>query len=163
MSLPEPFGWRTSWIAARTTDTQSVAPELQLVNLKSCEWEEGLEEANDKGIFICPAVSGWTLIVGLRLPDASSENTLPLIVRLSEVHQEAQYFGNHRVVDYYAWAKAERGRLVRAYAFVGDQGATPWDGRTRAGAKLRRSCGSPFCLSPRDGARDHEADQGQSP
>jgi hypothetical protein len=127
MSLPEPFGWRTAWIAVRTAETELLAPELQLVNLRSCEWEEGLRETSDKGIFICPPVSGWTLIVGLSLPDASNENTLPLIVRLSDAHHSAQYFGNHRVVEYYAWAKAERGRLVRAYAFLGDQGATPWD------------------------------------
>jgi hypothetical protein len=127
MTLPEPFGWRTSWLAVRTTGNELLAPELQLVNLRSCDWEEGLREANEKGIFICPPVAGWTLIVGGTLPDTSAEETLPLIVRLSENYGSAQYFGNHRVVDYYAWAKAERGRLIRAYAFLGEKGVTPWD------------------------------------
>lgn len=127
MSLPEPFGWRMSWVAVKTKDTELLPKELELVNPRSCDWEEGLQKANDQGIFICPPVCGWTLIVGVTLPDASSEATLPLIVWLSETHDSAQYFGNHRVVDYYAWAKAEHGRLVRAYAFIGDQGITPWD------------------------------------
>ena len=127
MSLPEPFGWRNSWIAVRSIDTELLVPELELVRVRSCDWEEGLRQAGDKGIFICPPVSGWTLVVGLGLPDASSDDTLSLIVRLSETHQSAQYFGNHRVVDYYAWARAEGGRLVRAYAFIGDQARLPWD------------------------------------
>ena len=127
MSHPDQFGWRTSWIAVRMTNPQFLAPEMGFANLRPCGWEEGLREASERGIFICPPVSGWTLIVGVTLQDASNDDTLPLIVRLSEAHAEAQYFGNHRIVDYYAWAKAEGGRLVRAYAFLGEKGATLWD------------------------------------
>ena len=100
---------------------------MSLADIRSCNWEEGLREAGEQGIFIAPPVSGWTLAIGATLPDASDENTLPLIVRLSETHGSVQYFGNHRVLDYYAWAKAERGRLHRAYAYLGEQGSVLWD------------------------------------
>ena len=35
---------------------------------------------------------------------------------------ELQYFGTHRVSDYYAWAKVAGGNLVRAYTYFGDTG-----------------------------------------
>lgn len=127
MSAPQPFGWRTSWIAVRSASMQMLIPELQLVRVRDCGWEEGLRVAYENGIFITPPVSGWILAVGVTLPDGSAEETLPLLVRLSEKDGSAQYFGNHRVVDYYAWAKAERGRLIRAFAFLGEKGVTLWD------------------------------------
>lgn len=127
MSLPEPFGWKTSWISVRSNEAETLVSQLQLVNVRRCDWEQGLRKADEGAIFVCPPASGWTLIVGLTLPDASNEETLPLIVRLSETYQLAQYFANHRIVDYYAWARAEGGRLIRAYAFCGSQLSVPWD------------------------------------
>jgi hypothetical protein len=127
MPSPSPFGWRTSWIAVKGAKASALVSELQLLSVRSSAWDQGIQEAGKTGIFITPMVSGWVLIVGLTLPDASDEDTLPLIVRLSEVHGSVQYFGNHRIPDYYAWAKAEGGRLVRAYAYLGEQGATLWD------------------------------------
>jgi len=131
MSQPSPFGYKTAWIAVETTATvqQSLAAELRLRDLRSCDWEEGVKESYDtadRAVFITPTISGWTLAVGILLLDASDE-VLNLIVRLSERHGSAQYFGNYRVVDYYAWAKAECGRLVRAYAFLGERDETPWN------------------------------------
>ena len=127
MTLPRPFGWRTSWIAVETTKAERVIPELPLVGIRACSWQDGLSEASGKGVFVTPSVSGWTLIVGVVLPDATSEETLPLIVRMSETFGSTQYYGNHRVADYYAWAKAEHGRLIRAYAYLGERNTTLWD------------------------------------
>jgi hypothetical protein len=109
------------------TTQESLAAELRLQDVRSCDWDEGLKESFDNAVFISPPVSGWTLCVGGNLPDASDDDTLDLIVRLSETQGAAQYFGNHRVVEYYAWAKAEWGRLIRAYAYLGERGGTLWD------------------------------------
>jgi hypothetical protein len=35
-----------------------------------------------------------------------------------------QYFATHRVIDYQAWAWAEKGHLRRAYGYLGEQGVT---------------------------------------
>jgi len=122
------FGARTSWLALGNAEVlESLVHELQLVGLRPCEWGEGLNEASSEGIFITPRISGWRLIVGLTLPDASSDHMLSLMVRLSEKYGSAQYFGNHRVTDYYAWARADAGRLVRAYAYIGAQNGVVWD------------------------------------
>lgn len=127
MTLRSPFGWRISWIAVKGAQASAIASELQLVRIQPSAWEEGIQEAGKTGFFITPMISDWALIVGLTLPDASDEDTLPLVVRLSEVYGSAQYFGNHRVTDYYAWARAENGRLIRAYAYLGEQGTVLWD------------------------------------
>ena len=127
MTLSSAFGWRISWIAVKDAQPGVLVSELQLVSVRSSAWDEGIQDAGKAGIFITPRISDWVLIVGLTLPDASNEDTLPLIVRLSEVHGSVQYFGNHRIPDYYAWAKAEGGRLVRAYAYLGEQDTTLWD------------------------------------
>ena len=127
MTLPEPFGWRTSWIAVKMAEARLMCADLRLTRTRSCDWEVGLREASQDGIFLTPSIEGWTLVVGLSLPDAAADETLPLIVSLSERYGSTQYFGNHRVVDYYAWARAERGRLKRAFAYLGEQGVVLWD------------------------------------
>jgi hypothetical protein len=38
-----------------------------------------------------------------------------------------QYFCNHREVGLYVWARARRGRLARAYGWLGAQGRTVWE------------------------------------
>lgn len=127
MSPLQPFGWRTSWVAVKGGVARELAREFELVNISECGWNHGVREASGKGVFVTPPVSGWTLIVGRILPDAASETSLSSVVRLSERYGSAQYFGNHRIPDYYAWAKAEKGRLVRAYAYLGERDSVLWD------------------------------------
>jgi hypothetical protein len=114
--VPETFGYKIEWLAIGTTDHQAVADALEPVDVRPCGWSEGVERAyRDRGaLFISPAVGGWTLAVGWMMQGRLSE-LLPLLEQLSARFGEAQYFGNHRVSDYYAWAKAEDGRIVRAF------------------------------------------------
>ena len=126
MSFPQPFGWRTNWIAVKTVHAESLPAELQLETLRKCDWKKGLRRAMEEDeVFICPPVSGWTIITGISLPDPSRKDTLPLLAGLSAKYDAAQFFGNHRVTNYRAWAKAERGQLIRAFAYM--DGGAAWD------------------------------------
>ena len=67
-------------------------------------------------MFVTPAVDGWTFVVSNALPDAYDHEWLPFLAELSKEFGEVQYFGTHRGVNYQAWARAEGGSIIRAYA-----------------------------------------------
>jgi hypothetical protein len=41
---------------------------------------------------------------------------------LSKQFAEAFYFGTHRIVGYHAWASAEKGKIRRAFGYLGERG-----------------------------------------
>lgn len=128
--MPVPFGYKSQWFAVRTTDTQAVADVLRLKRLERANWRTGMSGADAGYYFVTPPVHGWTLVVNPHMPDLSgSEEPGPLLVleRLSAAFGEAGYFASHRVVGYHAWVKAERGEIVRGYAYVGERGETILD------------------------------------
>ena len=125
---PIPFGWGMGWFAVRSGDPQQIARELRLQKIHVSNWEEGLKAAmGPESVFLSPEVSGWSFIVGNALPSGPQEECLTLLADLSRAFEEAQYFGTEDVTEFHAWAKASNGRLRRAYAFSGEQGAVLWD------------------------------------
>jgi hypothetical protein len=74
-----------------------------------------------EGIFISPPVDRWTVAVG-RHPSADDTAFLPYLENLSKHFTEAFYFGTHRVTEYQAWARAEKGKIRRAFAYLGERG-----------------------------------------
>ena len=105
---------------------------LNLKNRQPANWASGIRQAYGlKKVFVTPPVQGWTLVVGLALPDAGDsrhpDRCTPLLRNLSRQLGEVQYFGTHRVGEYHAWAKAENGAITRAYAYVGEEGVTLWN------------------------------------
>jgi hypothetical protein len=116
-SIPEPIGYKTSWLAIDTEDTKRVVKALKLRHVKQVSWANGLY----KGMFVAPPIVGWTLVVSIR-PEAGQPQFVPFLEALGEQFCEVQYFATHRVVDYHAWAKAVDGRLVRSYAWLGERG-----------------------------------------
>lgn len=120
---PLSFGYKIQWYAIRTADTAEVAEAFQLDQPQPANWQTGLTAAFQGYYFISPPLAGWTLAVNAFMPDlgaAGADNPLETIKRLSSRFGEACYFGSHRVVDYYAWAKAVNGELIRAYSYVGE-------------------------------------------
>jgi hypothetical protein len=116
------------WFAVRSSDPRNIARELGLERIRTSNWEEGLKAAMRSGsVFVTPEISGWSLIVGNQLPSGPQEECLALLADLSRAFDEAQYFGTEDVTEFHAWAKASNGRLRRAYAFSGEQGAVLWD------------------------------------
>ncbi len=126
--LPAPFGWGTGWLAVRAGDPQRIAAEMQLKDPHPSGWQQGLATAQGPdSIFVSPQIAGWSFVIGTALPFLPQEECLDLLVALSLAFGETQYFGNENVTEYHAWAKATEGRLRRAYAFSGEQGAVLCD------------------------------------
>ncbi|HEY6185666.1 MAG TPA: hypothetical protein VIW67_25725 [Terriglobales bacterium] len=125
---PISFGWGRFWFAVLSNDGQRIASELRLQNIRLSNWAEGLKASlQDNWVFISPQVGGWSLVVGDSLPSPPRDECLGLLTDLSMVFKEAQCFGTEDVTELHSWARAENGRLRRAYAFSGEQGAVLWD------------------------------------
>lgn len=128
--LPPPFGYRMTWLAVRTRDTQRVVETLALSHVESANWSTGLgtvysPEYGPGRVFISPPVNGWTFVVGLSLPQplgaAFAEKTMPLLVDLGATFIEVHYYSSCPDIDHFAWARIIDGQLIRAFA-ISDQG-----------------------------------------
>lgn len=130
---PTPFGYKITWYAVRSENSQAVADALGLQDCRPAPWNEGVKtaydgaDAMDGRIYISPPIGSWVLAVGfdpkLDLQTATPPHEYnPLILELSKRFGEAQFFGTHRAVEWHAWARAEKGEMKRAYSYVGDQG-----------------------------------------
>ena len=106
--------------------------------MQDANWESGLgtvydDRLGDSHLFVSPPVEGWTFVVGLSLPapvgDRFVDKAMPLIVRLATSFPDVQYFFSYPLIDFYAWARAVDGRLVRAFA-IGENGVMWNQGRT---------------------------------
>jgi hypothetical protein len=131
---PKAFGFAMAWIAIRTSDTEHVARALDLAETALANWNAGIGTIYDAGlgddyIFISPPVKGWTFVAGVPLPlpvgRAFVDKLTPLLAHLGNEFREVQYFASYPVIDFFAWARLERGRMVRAFA-IGDEGVI-WD------------------------------------
>jgi hypothetical protein len=127
---PPALGHAMSWLAVRTSDTKELISMLDVRGAKTVNWHEGVgaiyaERSPDASAFITPPIEGWTLVAGLALPHplgaAFKDKCSPLIEALSARFGAAHYYFSFPLLDYYAWAKAEDGAVVRAFA-TGDEG-----------------------------------------
>jgi hypothetical protein len=134
---PQPFGSEMSWLAVKTDDVQRLAAVLGL-EIRPANWNSGLGaiydlELADAFVFITPPVGGWTIVAGVSLPlpagGAFIDKTGPLLQRLGSQFAQVQYFATFPIIDFYAWARFENGRAVRAFA-VGEAGVV-WDAGDR--------------------------------
>jgi hypothetical protein len=125
---PEGFGYKMAWLAVHTTNTAALLQALPMLQPQRCTWQQGVAGAYGPTVFVTPAVGKWTLIAGTSLPfldsPAAVKEAEALLLQLSRTFGEAQYFSSHRVVEAHGGMKAVDGQLVRAYAYVGDQGET---------------------------------------
>jgi hypothetical protein len=132
---PVAFGYKCTWLAIRSAETAAVVSALRLQAARRSGWAEGLETAKDyqrRMVFLTPPVKGWTLVVGAGLPsptDVEGQPDLctPFLVGLGQHFPDVQFFGNHRVVGFNAWARVVRGMLVRQYGHSGSAGVTFWN------------------------------------
>lgn len=124
MDEPVGFGYKNLWFAVKAGDKEQLAGLLDLDVLGNSNWQNGVEHAYDNRIFITPEVDGWTLICGnglLSLVEKESAD-IAILNKLSAKYGEAQYFYTHRVTEYHIWAKSLNGKLIRYYAYLGEQG-----------------------------------------
>jgi hypothetical protein len=127
---PQPFGYRMSWLAIRSRDTDAVVAALGLTETEGANWSSGLGTVYDgkvgaDRIFVSPPVNGWTLVAGHALPQPASrrlvDKTTPLLMALADRFVEVQYFASYPQVDFFAWARVIEGRMIRAFA-INDAG-----------------------------------------
>jgi hypothetical protein len=118
---PVAFGYKIAWLAIRSTDTRHVARVVGLLDLQGANWETGLEAAfRGQGVFVSPPVEGWIFVAGIQLPEPAPAARLPAwqtwIRRVAQEFSEVQYFANHRVTSFHAWARFIDGRETRAFS-----------------------------------------------
>ncbi len=131
---PTSFGYKNAWLAIRTDDSVKVAQDLGLHDVKSANWRTGLKtsyEQSETHVFVTPSVKGWVFVVGIALPDTGDsrrpDRCTPVLENLGKTYDPVCFFGTHRVVDFHVWARVDKGKLSRAYAYLGEQGVTIWD------------------------------------
>ncbi len=131
---PRAFGSDMSWLAVRTDDAHTLAAVLGLTELRPANWSSGVgaiydREIADTLVFISPPVKGWTIIAGESLPlpagEAFIDKMTPMLRRLGSEFSSVQYFASFPIIDFYAWARIEKNRRVRAFA-IGEAGVV-WD------------------------------------
>jgi hypothetical protein len=129
LDLPVPFGPKIAWLALETTDTEAVVTALTLGEARPATWAEGIEAAHRSSVYVTPPLADWTLAAGIALfpPDRAQAFVKPLLERLSEQFGEVQYFCTHRDVGLSVWARAQKGRLIRGYGWLGKNCLTLWD------------------------------------
>lgn len=125
---PVSFGYKMTWLAIPTENTKQVVEALKLTNTKKCNWQSGIETAysSENMVFVTPPVAGWTFVVGYGVGglDSKDNQLMQLIQMLAKVFPDFYYFGTHRVVDYHSWIKVKDGKIIRAYAYLGESGET---------------------------------------
>jgi len=116
--LPGPFGYETAWYAIKGETPKSVIEKLKLDVACEANWESGIGYVynfSDGEVFVSPEVDGYVLVIGL-----PGDNELAR--KHGVLFDELQYFGNHRVTDYYAWVRFANGELIRAYSICRSTG-----------------------------------------
>lgn len=107
------------WLAIKSRNLSSVQSAFGLHNPKPCSWLEGLSA--EPKLFIAPPVKGWVLVLGSGLPDPSDDvdACFRFVLELSRKLGHVQLFCANRVLHHHAWVRAQRGKVVRAYAWAG--------------------------------------------
>lgn len=132
---PRAFGYKMCWLAIKTENTDAVVNAIELTEPQASNWESGLKVAYQgftSYAFVTPPVDGWTFVVSAALPEVNKTGEKKaafesFVQRLGSQFDEVCYFGTHRVVEYHAWAKVQKGKIVRGYGYVGESGETLYD------------------------------------
>lgn len=121
--FPIPFGYKIAWYVIKGETPLSAIEKLKLTVISEANWETGLKEAyaEDK-VFVSPLVKNCVLVVNL-IPWKNDHVKVD-----GKLFSELQYFGNHRVAEYYSWAKFIDGELLRFYTYVGGEGQLESEG-----------------------------------
>lgn len=122
-----PFGYGCAWLAVRGAAPGAVAEAVGLNGLRPAGWPEGVSAAYDGAVFVSPALHGWVLAASTAFPAAGAGDPggglAPWLAGLSgRLGTEVQYFASRREAPCQAWARAEGGRVVRAFAWSGERG-----------------------------------------
>ncbi len=141
---PRAFGRDMAWLAIQTEDSDAVAAALGLTGLRPANWDSGIgaiydSEVSDGLLFISPPIRGWTIVAGesLPLPAGSPfiDKMTPLLRQLGKQFRSVLYFASFPIIDFYAWARVDKGRSKRAFAI--GEGGVVWDSGKPTSAERR--------------------------
>jgi len=151
---PRAFGRSACWLVVPANSTEAVLKALALRTVVPANWQAGLAEAEQGGVFVSPPVHGRVFVVGrAQLGSAAPEVALaPRLAMLSERFGVAAWFCADPTRDVFGWALAERGALQRGYAWQEPGGTAWWHGDVTA-AEHELGC---FVDDPRDRSDDDE-------
>ncbi len=116
------FGGPARWLAIRSSNTPLIQAALRLRHVQACTWEEGFAATRERRLFVTPPVDGWTLVFGGALPEAREDidACYRFLLALSHKLGHVQYFTIDRALNHHGWARAEDGKIVRAYVWAGE-------------------------------------------
>ena len=133
---PQSFGFKVSWFAVAASDPSLFVDALGLKEAEITNWSSGLEavyarrvsQEEEPWVFVSPPVSGWVLAVSEVWPYPVTIETNRdigrkfdgLFSRLMCRFNDVQFFGSHRVADFAAWARAQKGSPVRIFSYGDD-------------------------------------------
>lgn len=152
------YSW---WLAIKSDSADEVVSALHVSEATPCNWKTGSEiisSSMSNKTFAGSSIDGWVLLFGL-LPEpdeGSPESGLwELLLTLSKRFGAAQYFSCSTGADFYSWAKAETGNMVRAFSVAGETIAwnhgTPTPAEVDAGFTLEGGV-----VGPTDGVPNPE-------
>jgi hypothetical protein len=138
------------WLAIKSRSVSAVQAAFGLHNAKRCSCLQGL--SGEEKLFIAPPVRGWIVVTGSGLPEPSDDvdSCFRFVLDLSRRLGHVQFFSVSRVLQHHAWVQADKGRVVRAYAWAG---RTLWQQgrRTPAERELDLKCFDYTEAATRDG------------
>jgi hypothetical protein len=135
-----------TWLVVRGRSLLQVKSALAVANAKPWPVADALD--TEQRIFISPPVKGWVLVVGTDLPDPAEDvdACFRFIQNASRRLGHVQFFSANPVLHQHAWIRAEKGKILRAYAWAG---RTLWKQgkRTPAEEELEVTC-QDYCVEP---------------
>ena len=124
--MPDNFGYKCMWYSIKTENIHRIAEILKLKSLEPCNWAVGVRKAYQGDIFITPTVGNWTMVAGRGLSIVDTQEDIThvknILSQLSYEFGEAQYFCTHRIAEYHLWMRAIKGKITRAYSYLGESG-----------------------------------------
>ncbi|HKI68099.1 MAG TPA: hypothetical protein VKA67_00810 [Verrucomicrobiae bacterium] len=133
--LRAPFLRRpTVWLAIRNHNLVAVQSALALHNAKPTSLVDG--RVSSQELLIAPPFRGWILVFGSGLPNPADDVDVcfRFLLDLSRKLGHVQFFVADQVLCHHAWAQAEAGRVIRAYAWAGQ---TLWNQGIKTVAELK--------------------------
>lgn len=99
---PIDFGYKTVWIAVKTSDKQQIAKILNIKNTRPSNWKSDINHAYENSIFITPQIGEWTLVVGMKLATEDRIESVESIEKLEKIlNKLSAKFGEAQSDDYW--------------------------------------------------------------
>ncbi len=126
-------GWATAiapvpnrWLAIHDVSQLAVQNALGLNNPVECSCVDGIQETDERRLFITPRIGEWVLVFGAAIPDPFEDvdHSFHFLRKLSQKVGLVQFFGSNRPTGFHSWALLNEGHVGRAYSWAGE---TQWN------------------------------------